>query len=112
MEQENENEKEKYIQKWRKQNPDYFKEYRKLNFEKLNAYHKNWVQENKEWIRKYQRERLQRLKKPIITEKPATPPPPIVKPVLSKTRLKQIKIGKELEKIKKKAELFKLSLMN
>jgi hypothetical protein len=108
---------EKYINRWKKQNPQYFKEYRKLNKQKMDAYHTAWVAKNKEWVKKYQRERLQRIKNEPPKIEPLDETVETVvnvdnktKPILSKTKLKQIRIGKELDKLKKKAELFKASL--
>ena len=79
-----------YLKEWKLNNPTYFREYGMNNREKLTDYHAKWVEKNKDAINEYQREWRQNNK-------------------ISKTKLKQRKIEKELEKIKNKADIFKSS---
>lgn len=43
------------MEKFKLNNPDYFKLYYKTNREKLNTYHNEWVKTNKQYVRKYQK---------------------------------------------------------
>lgn len=44
------------MEKFKLNHPDYFKVYYENNKEKLKNYHAEWVKENKENVKKYQRE--------------------------------------------------------
>ena len=116
---------------------EYMKEWRRNNRDKLIGYRKNWYDNNKEHIRAYwertrekTRERQRRwyaknkkVIKELVEEKiikiipkiEAEPEPP--KPRgrsktgrMSATEKKQRKINKDLEKIQKRADEFKMSL--
>jgi hypothetical protein len=45
-----------YLKEWKSKNPDYSKEYYIKNKEKLNKYHEEWIKNNNEANRKYQKE--------------------------------------------------------
>jgi hypothetical protein len=47
---------EDYSKKWRLNNVEYFKEYYIKNREKLDNYHNDWIEKNKEQVKKYQKQ--------------------------------------------------------
>jgi hypothetical protein len=54
---------EEYYKMWKEKNPNYFKEYRLKNKERLDAYHEEWVKNNYEKVKKYNREYLRKYNK-------------------------------------------------
>jgi hypothetical protein len=54
---------EEYYKIWKLKNPNYFKEYRLKNKERLDNYHEDWVKNNYEKVKKYNKEYLRKYNK-------------------------------------------------
>ena len=85
-----------YMKNWKLKNPTYFKDYGIENREKLTAYHDEWVKNNLDEVKQYQRTYYEEWRLNNKT---------------SKTKLKQKKIENDLKKLKEKADKFKASLI-
>ena len=87
-----------YYKQWLEKNQDYFSSYYKRNYQKMNDYHKDYVAKNETALKEYYK---------IWKSKSNCNPD---KPKMGCTRVKQLRINKKLEELKKKSEAFKASL--
>ena len=81
------------MKNWLLKNPNYYKQYYQKNKEKIDKYNTEWAKKNAEKVKIYQREYQKEYNKTHKIKK-------------------SDRIQKDLEKLKKKAEEFKMSINN
>jgi hypothetical protein len=87
-----------YYKQWLERNPDYFSSYYKKNCKKMDNYHKDYVAKNEESLKEYYK--TWKSKRDDKTNEPK----------MGRTRVRQLRIERELKELKKKSEAFKASL--